>query len=235
MGKGRVVLGVPFGKRGLIMSEAFLRQIIIEELEYEPSLDATHIGVAVEKGVVTLTGHVASFAQKHAAITAVRRINGVRAIAEEIEVRYPFEKKIADDEIAKRAVDILDWDSLIPDQAIQVLVRNGWVTLTGDVDWHFQKKSAEDDIRKLSGVHGIINDIAIKPRVQATDVQKKIEDALRRRLEGEVKGIRVTVQDGSKVILEGFVDNWNERQAIETAAWSAPGVKVVDDRLSVGA
>jgi osmotically-inducible protein OsmY len=109
------------------------------------------------------------------------------------------------------------------------------VTLTGDADWHFQKQSAEDDIRKLSGVHGIINDIAIKPRVQATDVQKKIEDALRRRLEGEVKGIRVTVQDGSKVILEGFVDNWNERQAIETAAWSAPGVKVVDDRLSVGA
>jgi osmotically-inducible protein OsmY len=151
------------------------------------------------------------------------------------EVRYPFEKKIADDEIAKRAVDILDWDSVIPDRAIQVLVRNGWVTLTGDVDWHFQKQSAEDDIRKLSGVHGIINDIAIKPRVQATDVQKKIEDALRRRLEGEVKGIRVTVQDGSKVILEGFVDNWNERQAIETAAWSAPGVKVVDDRLSVGA
>ena len=217
------------------MSETFLRQIILEELEYEPSLDAAHIVVAVEKGVVTLTGHVASFAQKQTATTAVQRISGVRAIAEEIEVRYPFEKKIADDEIAKRALDILGWDSIVPARAIQVLVRNGWVTLTGDVDWHFQKQSAEDDIRKLSGVRGIVNNIAIKPRVQAADVKKKIEDALRRRLEGEVKGIRVTVQDDSKVILEGFVDNWNERQAVETAAWSAPGIKAVDNRLSVGA
>jgi osmotically-inducible protein OsmY len=116
--------------KGFIKSETFLRQIILEELEYDPSLDATNIGVAVEKGIVTLTGHVTSFAEKQAAITAVRRVNGVRAIAEEIEVRYPYEKKIADDEIAKRAVDILDWDSVIPDRAIQVLVRNGWVSDT---------------------------------------------------------------------------------------------------------
>ena len=217
------------------MSETFLRQIILEELEYDPSLDATNIGVAVEKGIVTLTGHVTSFAEKQVAITAVRRVNGVRAIAEEIEVRYPYEKKIADDQLAKRAVDILDWDSVVPDRAIQVLVRNGWVTLTGDVDWYFQKQSAEDDIRKLSGVRGIINNIVIKPHVDAIDVKKKIEDALRRRLEGEVKGIRITVQDGNKVLLEGFVDSWNERQAVEVAAWSAPGVKAVDDRLSVGA
>ena len=217
------------------MSETFLRQIILEELEYDPSLDATNIGVAVEKEIVTLTGHVTSFAEKQVAITAVRRVSGVRAIAEEIEVRYPYEKKIADDQLAKRAVDILDWDSVVPDRAIQVLVRNGWVTLTGDVDWYFQKQSAEDDIRKLSGVRGIINNIVIKPRVDAIDVKKKIEDALRRRLEGEVKGIRITVQDGNKVLLEGFVDSWNERQAVEVAAWSAPGVKAVDDRLSVGA
>ena len=217
------------------MSETFLRQIIIEELDYEPSLDATHIGVAVENGIVTLIGHVASFAQKQAAITAVRRIHGVRGIADEIEVRYPFEEKIDDDEIAKRAVDILGWNSVVPDGAIQVVVRNGWVTLTGDVDWHFQKQSAEDAVRKLSGVRGIVNSVAIKPRVQATDVKKKIEDALRRRLEGEVRGIRVAVEGDGKVILEGFVDNWTVRQAIEIAAWSVPGVKVVDDRLSVGA
>lgn len=216
------------------MSETLLRQIIIEELEYEPSLDATHIGVAIEKGIVTLTGHVANFVQKQAAITAARRVKGVRAVADEIEVRYPFEKKIGDDEIAKRAVDILSWNSVVPDRAIQVLVRNGWVTLTGDVEWQFQKQSAEDDIRKLSGVHGINNDIAIKPRVQATDIKKKIEDALRRRLEGEIKELRVIVQDGGKVILEGYTDNWNERQAIETAAWSAPGVTAVDDRLLSG-
>ena len=109
------------------------------------------------------------------------------------------------------------------------------MTLTGDVDWHFQKQSAEDAVRKLSGVRGIVNSVAIKPRVQATDVKKKIEDALRRRLEGEVRGIRVAVEGDGKVILEGFVDNWTVRQAIEIAAWSVPGVKVVDDRLSVGA
>jgi osmotically-inducible protein OsmY len=216
------------------MSEVLLRRIILDELEYEPSVDATHIGAAVDKGVVTLTGHVTSFAEKQAAIAAVRRVNGVRAIAEEIEIRYPFEKEISDDEVAKRVVDILDWDSVISARAIQVLVRNGWVTLTGDVDWQLQKQSAEDDIRKLSGVRGVINNIDIKPRVHATDVKKQIEDALQRRLKGEVKGIRITVQDGNKVLLEGFVESWNERHVVEVAAWSAPGVKSVDDRLSIG-
>jgi len=216
------------------MSEIFLRQIILEELDYEPSLDAAHIGVVVEKGIVTLTGHVASFAQKQAAIAAVQRIHNVRAIADEIEVRYPFEEKIDDDEIARRAADVLGWIGVAPDRAIQALVRNGWVTLTGDVDWHFQKQSAEDAIRKLSGVCGIKNDIAIKPRVQAKDVKKTIEDALRRRFEGEVRGIRVTVEDGGDVTLEGFVNDWSERQMIETAAWSALGVTVVNNRLSVG-
>jgi len=217
------------------MSETFLRQTIIEELEYEPSLDATHVGVAVEKGIVTLTGHVGSVPQKQAAITAVRRIRGVRAIADEIEVRLPFEEKIDDEEIAKRAVDVLGWNSVVPERTIQVLVRNGWVTLTGSVNWHFQKQSAEDAVRKLSGVRGIVNSVAVKTRVQATDVKKKIEDALRRRIESEVKGIRVTVEEGGEVTLDGVVDDWNEHQVIETAAWSAPGVIAVHNRLSVTA
>jgi osmotically-inducible protein OsmY len=129
----------------------------------------------------------------------------------------------------------LGWNSVVPDRAIQVLVRNGWVTLTGDVDWHFQKQSAEDAIRKLSGVRGIVNRVAIKPRVRAIDIKKSIEDALRRRFESEVRGVRLTVEDGGEVTLEGVVDNWNEHQAIETAAWSAPGVIAVHNRLSVGA
>jgi len=215
------------------MSETFLRQTITEELEYEPSLDATHVGVAVDQGVVTLTGHVGSVPQKQAAINAVRRVRGVRAIADEIEVRYPFEEKIDDDEIAKRAVDVLGWNSVVPERAIQVLVRNGWVTLTGNVDWHFQKHSAEDAIQKLSGVRGIVNNVTIKPPVQATDVRKKIEDALRRRVGSEVEGIRVTVEEGGEVTLDGVVDDWNEHQVIETAAWSAPGVIAVHNRLSV--
>jgi osmotically-inducible protein OsmY len=213
------------------MSSLKLRRDILDELEYEPSVDAAHIGVAVEKGVVTLTGHVAKYAEKEAALAAVRRIQGVRAIAEEIEVRYPSDKKTSDDEIAKRAIDILGWDTMVPSGSIQVMVRDGWVTLTGTVDWYYQKTHAEEDIRKLSGVHGVINSIEIKPSIRANDVKQRIEAALKRHAEIEANAIRVTVQEGNKVVLEGKVDNWGERYAVENAAWSAPGVKSVEDRM----
>jgi osmotically-inducible protein OsmY len=159
------------------MSEVLRRRIILDELEYEPGVDATHIGVAVDEGIVILTGHVASSEEKQVAIIAVRRVNGVLAIADEIEVRDPSE--ISDDEVAKQVVDILGSDSVIPNRSIRVLVRNGWVTLTGDVDCYIQKQSAGNDIRKLSGVHGIINNIDIKPHVHAMDVRTKIENAVR--------------------------------------------------------
>src|SRR6516225_5815603 len=121
------------------MSDLTLRQDILDELEFEPRIDAANIGVAVAKGVVTLTGHVSSYAQKIAAEAAARRVKGVRAIAQEIEVRFPFEKKDSDDEIAKRVADILQWDSMVPDEAIQVSVQKGWVTLSGTVDWQYQR------------------------------------------------------------------------------------------------
>ena len=213
------------------MSELQLRQDVVDELEYEPSVDAAHIGVAVDKGVVTLTGHVASYAEKQAAIAAVRRVKGVRAIAEEIEVRYPLDKKTSDDEIAQRAIDILGWDMMVPSDSIQVMVHNGWVTLTGNVDWHYQKKHAEEDVRKLSGVRGVTNTIEIKPSVQAEDVKRKIEEALKRHAEIEASAIRVTVRERNKVLLEGKVGSWDERNAVENAAWSAPGVKSVEDRM----
>ena len=123
------------------MGDLQLRQDVVDELEYEPSIDAAHIGVAVDKGVVTLTGHVASYAEKQTAIAAVRRIKGVRALAEEIEVRYPSAKKASDDEIAKRATDILDWDTMVPSGSIQVMVHDGWITLTGSVDWLSEEAS----------------------------------------------------------------------------------------------
>ena len=123
------------------MGDLQLRQDVVDELEYEPSIDAAHIGVAVDKGVVTLTGHVATYAEKQAAIAAVRRIKGVRAIADEIEVRYPSDKKASDDEIAKRAIDILDWDTMVPSGSIQVMVHDGWITLTGSVDWLSEEAS----------------------------------------------------------------------------------------------
>ena len=213
------------------MNALQLRQNVVDELEYEPSIDAAHIGVAVDKGVVTLTGHVATYAQKHAAIAAVRRVKGVRAIAEEIQVRYPSHKKTSDDEIAKRAIDILGWDTMVPRDSIQVMVHDGLVTLTGTVDWHYQKKHAEEDVRKLSGVRGVNNTIEIKPSVHAEDVKQKIEQALKRHAEIEANAIRVTVHEGNKVVLEGKVGSWDERHAAEHAAWSAPGVKSVEDRM----
>jgi len=216
------------------MSDKQLRLDIVDELDFEPSVNATHIGVAVDCGVVTLSGHVSSYAQKFAAIAAVRRVRGVRAIADEIEVRYPNDKKISDDEIAKRAAKILAWDTLIPQNSIQVTVKNGHVTLAGEVNWWYQRKSAEDDIRKLSGVAGVFNDITIKPAVSIPDVREVIESALKRRVEAELKDVRVTVHGGNKVILEGKVRDWNERFAIENAAWSTPGVKQVEDHLTIG-
>ena len=216
------------------MSEIQLRQDILDELEFEPSVNSAHIGVAVEKGVVTLSGHVGSYAEKLAALAVARRMKGVQAIADETEVRYPLDQRTSDAEIAKRAIDILGWDIWVPSGSIQITVRAGWVTLAGNVDWFYQKKVAEEDVRKLSGVHGVINDVAIKPRVQAEDIKRKIEDALKRHTEVEAKAIRVSVRDNDKVLLEGKVDNWNERDAVENAAWSAPGVKSVEDRLTIG-
>jgi osmotically-inducible protein OsmY len=213
------------------MEDKQLRQAVNDELEFEPSVDAAHIGVTAKDGVVTLTGHVSSYAEKLAAEAATRRVKGVRAIAAEIEVRYPGQAKTSDDEIAKRALNVLRWNVTVPD-TVQVTVQKGMVTLTGVLTWQYQKRAAEEAIRKLSGVTAIVNNILIKPVVSPTDIKKKIEDALKRHAEVEALGIRVVVQDG-KVTLAGKVDNWDERMAVETAAWSVAGVNSVDDHQLV--
>ncbi|MFO1185714.1 MAG: BON domain-containing protein [Bauldia sp.] len=214
------------------MDDWKLRKDVMDELDFEPSIDSASIGVAAKAGVVTLSGHVPNYAQKIAAERAARRVKGVKAVALEIDVRYPDQAKTADDEIAKRALDILRWDALVPPGAVQVVVDKGWVTLSGAVDWQYQKRAAEEDVRRLSGVVGVANSITIKPAVQVADVKKKIEDALKRHAEIESEGIKVTVE-GGRVRLDGKVDNWDEREAAENAAWSAPGVTAVDDRLQV--
>lgn len=214
------------------MTDSQLRQDIIDEFEFDPTFDGEHIGVAVDKNVVSLTGHVTSYAQKVAAIAAARRVKGVHAIAENIEVRYPFQAKIADDQIAKRAMDILKWDVLVP-ETIDVLVQDGWITLSGVVNWFYEKTAAEDDVRKLSGVNGVTNSITIKPHLEASNIKTKIELALKRHAEVEANAIHVSVQNGNKVILDGKVDNWDERRAVENAAWSAPGVAFVEDHLTI--
>ncbi|MDQ0391054.1 BON domain-containing protein [Labrys monachus] len=214
------------------MDDKLLRQSIIDALDFDPRLDAANIGVGVENGIATLTGHVGSYAEKIAAETVVRRIKGVRAIAVEIEVRYPSDRKTADDQIAQRAVAVIAWDAMVPEGVVEVKVEKGWVTLTGSVTWQFQREAAETAVRKLSGVIGVINHVMVKPHVQATDVKSKIMAALKRDAEFEADAIRVNV-DGGKVVLEGKIKAWHERSVAERAAWSAPGVSSVEDNLHV--
>lgn len=214
------------------MNDSALRQDILDELEFEPSIDANDIGVAVEDGIVTLTGHVSSYSQKEAVERAVSRVKGVRAIAQEIEVRLPSSTGDADDEIAKRVIDTLKWSTLVPDNRVQVVVQDGWVTLTGALEWNYQKTGAGDAIRHIDGVRGVTNAIKLAPKPAPVDVKKRIEEALRRRAEVEADRIQVEVS-GNKVTLTGTVRALSERSAVEEAAWATPGVHSVEDRLIV--
>ena len=213
------------------MSDKIIQEAVMDELEWEPSVHAAHIGVTANKGVVTLTGHVASHAEKLAAQRAAGRVVGVKAVAEELEVRYPFDKP-DDSDIAKSVLQALSWDSEVPDNSVTVEVEKGWVTLSGSVDWFFQRTAAEEDVRKLRGVIGVINNIKIKPRVQASDVRAKIKAAFARNAQIDADHIGVAT-DGGKVTLTGNVDSWYERGLAESTAWSAPGVTQVDDLLTV--
>ncbi len=215
------------------MNDKILRQNIIDELEFEPSIEAANIGVAAENGVVTLTGHVPTFAQKNKIADVVCRVKGVRGLAQEIEVRPRGEHCTADDEIAKRALSAIRWNTVIPDEAVLVKVQDGLVTLTGKVEWNYQRNAAVEAVRGLSGVIDVYNKIEVLPVPTAFDVKKRIEDALKRATEVEAKSITVDVDGFGKVKLEGRVNAWSERKAAERAAWSAPGVKIVDDRIVV--
>lgn len=162
----------------------------------------------------------------------VSRVRGVRGIAQEIEVRPFGTNATADDEIAKRALNTINWNTTVPKDAVQAKVTKGWVTLSGKVEWQYQKTAALDAVKRLTGVIGVSNNIDVKPRVSGVDVKKRIEDALKRTAEVEAKGITVLVADG-RVTLEGHVNAWPERSAVERAAWSAPGVKAVVDHITV--
>jgi osmotically-inducible protein OsmY len=209
-----------------------LRQLVIDELEWEPRIDPAHIGVACRDGVITLTGHVKSYGEKRTAERAALRIRGVRALAVEIDVRLPEHKKTADDEIAARAAKILHWDAAVPDDGIAVKVEKGVVTLTGMVEREYQKREAELDIQKLGGVRLIVNDIEVKPTVRVADLRDRIRRALERNADLDASRITVTVVDG-KVVLEGKVSAWTEREVAEQAAWAAPGVVAVEDNIEI--
>jgi len=214
------------------MMDQALKQKVLDELAWQPGVDEAHIGVTVRGGVVTLIGHVGSYAEKCVAERAAGRVTGVRAIAEELEIRYLSGADHGDETIAQRALDVISWDFSVPKDRVTIKIEKGWVTLRGDVDWRFQSQAAEADIRSLFGVMGVSNAIEIKPRVQVLDVEKQIRAAFRRNAEFETENIVVTA-DGRTVTLTGQVGSYYGRTLAADTAWSAPGVTQVHELLTV--
>lgn len=214
------------------MGDRELKQVILEELDFEPSLYSTDLGITVDGGVATITGHVPCLADKIMVIEIVESVRGVRTIADQIEVRPVGSHIIADDEIAKRVIDILKWSTTIPDDRIRTTVSQGWVTLRGNVDWRYQARSAERAVRGLIGVRGVNNQLKVVPTASPENVSDQIREALIRNAELDVTAIRISV-DGGVVTLEGQVHNLTERRTAERAAWASPGVTDVIDRLSI--
>lgn len=205
---------------------------VIAELEWEPSVDHADIGVAVNDGVVTLSGYVKNYPQKMAAEKAAKRVSGVKAIAEEIKVRFASDPKTADHEIAKRILDIFAWNVSIPDEKVKVKVEHGWVTLTGIVDWFYQSNEARKVVGQVSGVLGVSNLLEVRNVPTSRDVKDRIMAAFKRQADLDAGTVTV-VTDGGTVRLGGKVRAWNERGIAERAAWSAPGVTKVEDNIVV--
>jgi len=209
-----------------------LQKSVSAALEWAPDVSSAHIGVAAKDGVVTLTGHVDRYAEKVAAERVASRIKGVRAIAEEIEVHYLGQATTDDEAIAVKAANILSWDTMLPSGRIAVKVEHGWVSLTGEVDWQYQRVLAEQGMHRLNGVKGISNQIELAKQVQPADVTLKVENALKRDSALEAAGIKVETENHT-VTLSGHVRSWHDREVAERAAWSAPGVTYVVDRIAI--
>lgn len=211
------------------MTDKIIRQDVVDELDFDPAIDAKGIGVAVKDGVVTLSGHVPTYLQKLLAEQAAERVRGVRGVAVELEVRLAGSAKRQDDELAQRALNIIAWMANAHD-AIKVVVDHGWVKLSGAVEWNYQKQEAERAVRRLSGVLGVSNDIVVHPRVTQQDIKERIAKALQRNAQLEAAGIKVDVSD-TIVTLRGSVRAWRDRRIAESAAWAVPGVTQVRDEL----
>jgi osmotically-inducible protein OsmY len=213
-------------------TDAQIQTDVLAEFKWEPRVVPNEIGVAVKDGIVTLTGWVDSYTKRWAAEDAAHRVRGVKAVANEIEVRLSKADERIDADIAAAAVRALEWDAFVPVEKIDVTVSKGWVTLKGEVVWQYQKQDAERVVRRLNGVKGVNNLITVKTRLAPSELKKKIEDALVRTAESDAQRITVEV-DGSKVILKGTVRSWAEKEEAERQAWAAPGVTSVDDRITI--
>lgn len=211
-----------------------LRNDIQAELNWAPDVKTSDIGVIVKDGVVTLTGHLASHAEKYAVERAVQRVHGVKALAIELTVKLPFDNQRTDADIALAAERALAWNVLVPDDKIRPMVEEGWLTLNGEVEWDYQRSAAENAVRDLMGVTGVSNLVKVKPKVSPADVEKKIHEALSRQADREARQLAIAV-DGSQVTLRGTVHSWTERDAVQGAAWATPGVSMVVNDLLVDA
>ena len=212
-----------------------LRKDVLDELEWDPSIDARTIGVAVENGIVALSGHVPNYAAKTNAERIVKRVHGVFGVANELEVKLLSSFQRDDVDIARSAVNALEWNVSVPKNQIKASVSKGWVTLDGTVEWYYQKRAAEEAVGVLAGVRGVTNNVMVTSRhVRAEEVKAKIEAALKRSADVDAKKIAVQAADG-KVILTGTVRSWIERQDAVSAAWSAPGVMSVVDQIRIHA
>jgi len=210
-----------------------IRRKVLAELDWDPRIDASAVGVAVKDGVVTLIGSIGSYLQKSEAERVVKRVAGVRAVAEDLAIKLPGTAERSDADIAQSVLSGLRFNVAVPHDLIKVTVENGWVTLEGEIEWQYQRSAAENAIKYLMGVKGVTNSISIKPRVKAADVKVKIESAFARRAHLDANRISVETSDG-KVILRGSVPSWDEREQAEQAAWAAPGVAKVENHVIVG-
>lgn len=211
-----------------------LKQDVMTELAWDPAINADAIGIAVANGVVTASGHIGSFAEKRAIEKALRRVGGVMAIALDLEVIASPQYRRDDTALAAAIQNALKWSSVVPADKVRAMVDKGWVTLSGELDWDYQRVAAEKAVRPLMGVIGISNEISLSTRPAPADVTSSIEGALKRQAERQAKRVQVAV-DGSTVTLRGEVHSWREHTAALGAAWSAPGVRKVVNELRVSA
>jgi osmotically-inducible protein OsmY len=213
-------------------SDAEIKKDVEDELRWDPDIDPTDIAVTVKEGVVTLAGFVHSYLQKFEAERDAKRVAGVVGVANDLEVRPLASDQRPDPEIARDAVEAVKRQLPLSYQNIKVIVRDGWVTLEGEAEWNYQKERAEEAVRSVKSVKGVINTIQVKPKATPTEIKRKIEEALKRNAELDANNIEVEASDG-EVVLKGTVHSWFEREEAERAAWQAPGVKRVEDRIAV--